>query len=286
MDVGFVGLGQMGAAMAGRLVDGGHTVAVWNRDPAKAAALAARGARVAASPAAAASSGIVVTMLADDAALAAVTGGDDGILAAGEGVLHLSCSTVSVGLTDRLAALHRDAGQSLVSAPVLGRPDVAAAGQLSVIAAGAEADLARCAPLFAAIGQRVVAMGAEPGMAAAAKLAANAAIAAVIETLTEALAVAGARGVAAPAMVELFVATDFGSRMFGNYGRMIAAQAFEPAGFPMRLGRKDIGLGLDAAGDAELPLLRLLAARIDAIIAAGGGERDWSALGQPIHSTS
>lgn len=283
MDVGFTGLGQMGSAMVAQLIAAGHAVHVWNRDVSRARPFVASGAKVANSPAEAAGCGVVVSMLADDAALEAVTGGPDGILSAGSDILHVSCSTVSVALTDRLDALHRDAGQRLVSAQVLGRPDVAAAGQLSILAAGADADLARCAPLFEAMGQRVIRIGAEPGMAAAAKLAANVSIAAVIETVTEAFRIAGARGVEAQAMLELFVETNFGSRMFGNYGGLIIARQFEPAGFPIRLGRKDVGLGLAAAGpDTELPFARLIAERMDRQIAAGAGERDWSALGEPV----
>ncbi len=284
MDVGFVGLGNMGAGMAGRLVDAGHVVAVWNRNSAKAAPLVARGARQAASPADAARAGIVFTMLADNAALEAVTQGANGILSAGEGVLHISCSTVSVELTERLTETHRARGQRFVSAPVLGRPDVAAAGGLSVMAAGADEDVARCQPLFAAIGQKVLRMGAEPRMATATKLAANFSIAAVIETVSEAFRIAGEHGVEAERMAEFFVETNFGSRMMGVYAPIIAAQRFEPAGFPMRLGRKDIGLALDAAGNADVPVARLIAERMNRIIAVDGGERDWSALGQPPKS--
>lgn len=284
MKVGFIGLGQMGSGMARRLLAAGHDVIVWNRDRTKADALVGEGATLAETPAAAAAeAGLVLSMLANDEALDAVAFGPDAILSAGAGVLHVSCSTVSVALTDRLAEAHRAAGQRFVSAQVLGRPDVAAVGQLSVIAAGADEDLATCAPLFSAIGQKVLTMGREPAMAAASKLAANFSIAAVIETVSEAFAIAGARGVEAQAMLDLFNETNFGSRMIGIYGAMIADQRFAPAGFPITLGRKDIGLGLDAAGAAaELPLARLIADRMDRIIAKGGGERDWAASGQAI----
>ncbi len=281
MDVGFVGLGQMGSGMAGQLIAAGHRVTIWNRDPAKTRPLAERGAAVARDPAGAAAAGVVFTMLANDAAVEAVVFGEGGILSAGEGVLHVSASTISVALTGRMEAAHRAAGQRLVSAPVLGRPDVAAAGNLSVIAAGAQEDLERLAPLFDAIGQRVLRMGERPAMAAVGKLAANFTIATIIEGMSEAFRIAGAHGVEASQMADLFIETGFGNRMMGNYGPMIAAGRFEPAGFPLRLGRKDIGLALDAAGDADVPVARLLAERMDAIIAADGGVRDWSALGQP-----
>ena len=281
MQVGIVGLGQMGAGMAARLIEAGHAVTVWNRDRAKSEPFVAKGASIAVSPAEAARAGVVFTMLANDAAVEAVTSGDTGILAAGADVLHVACSTVSVALTERLAAAHRAAGQRFVSAQVLGRPDVAAAGQLSIIAAGTDADLDACAPLFEAIGAKTLRMGAEPAMAAATKLAANFSIAAIIETVSEALRIAGEHGVAPAAMVDFLTETNFGSRMMGVYGPLIAAERFEPAGFPITLGRKDVGLALDAAGDADVPLARLLAERMDRIIAADGGVRDWSALGQP-----
>lgn len=281
MDVAFIGLGQMGSGMARSLIAAGHTVTVWNRNVAKAEAIA--GAAVAAFPADAAQRQLVViSMLADDAAVEAVTFGKDGILSAGANVLHVSCSTVSVALTDRLTAAHRDAGQRFVSAQVLGRPDAAAAGRLVVFAAGADADIDAARPAFAALGPKLLIMGGEPGMAAAAKLAANFGIAAIAEMVTEAMAIAGARGVTRDAMLDLFKETDFGSRIIGGYGAMIAAQKFEPVGFAMKLGRKDVAFGIDAAPDAALPVARLLLAQMDAIIADGGGDRDWASLGGPL----
>ncbi|WP_019830837.1 NAD(P)-dependent oxidoreductase [Sphingomonas sp. PR090111-T3T-6A] len=282
MDAGFVGIGQMGHGMAQRLLEAGHRLTVWNRDAAKADAIVEQGAARASTPAEAAKAGIVFTMLANDAALEAVTEGEGGILSAGEGVLHVSCSTVSVALTRRLTEAHRAKGQRFVSAQVLGRPDAAAAGKLSIIAGGADEDLERLQPLFGAMGQKVLRMGAEPAMAAVSKLAANASIAAIIETLTEAYRIAGSEGVAAETMADFFRETDFGSRMMTVYGPLIATEKFEPAGFPLRLGRKDVGLALDAAGEgADIPFIRLLAARMDKIIGADGGTRDWAALGQP-----
>ncbi len=282
MDAGFVGLGQMGAGMARRLMEAGHRLTVWNRDSAKADALVAHGAARAGSPAEAAKAGIVFTMLANDAALEAVTGGEGGILSAGEGVLHVSCSTVSVALTKRLTEAHRAQGQRFVSAQVLGRPDVAAAGKLSIITAGADEDLERLQPLFEVIGAKVLRMGAEPVMAAASKLAANFSIAAIIETMSEAYRIAGAHGVTPETMANFFRETDFGSRMMTVYGPLIAAEKFEPAGFPLTLGRKDVGLALDAAGEGtDVAFARLLAERMDHIIARDGGTRDWAALGQP-----
>lgn len=192
--------------------------------------------------------------------------GAGGLLAAGPGLLHISCSTVSVDLTARLAAAHTAAGQRFVSAQMLGRPAVAAAGKLSVIAAGAAEDLDLAQPLFDAIGAGTQRVGDRPVMAAAVKIALNAGIPAIMQMLTEQFRIAADR------MAALLLDVNYGNRLIGSYGPIIAEQRFEPAGFPMRLGRKDVRLALAAAGDADLPLTELIASRMDAIIAADGGE--------------
>lgn len=270
----------MGSGMADNLLAAGHQVTVWNRDRAKADPFAERGAAIAANLAATGQAGTVMTMLADDAALEAVSFGEGGLLAAGPGMLHISSSTVSTDLTARLEAAHAAAGQRFVSAQVLGRPDVAAAGKLSVIAAGSADDLDAAQPLFDAVGAATHRVGDRPVMAAAAKLACNAGIPAVMQMMTEQFRIAAAHGIAADQMAALLLEVNYGNRLIGSYGPIIAAKQFEPAGFPMKLGRKDVGLALAAADDAELPLTELIAARMDAIIAAGGADRDWSAVGQ------
>ncbi len=282
MDVAFLGLGQMGSGMASQLIGAGHDVTVWNRNAAKARAFAQQGAKTAQSPEDAARTGIAMTMLANDHAVEAVVFGENGILSAGRDVLHISCSTISVELTKRLVEAHHRAGQRFVSAQVLGRPDVSAAGKLSVLAAGASADLDTAQPLFDAIGSGTFRIGDDPVMAVAVKLAANFGITAIIEMLSEQFRIAGAHGVEPSQMAQVLIGTDFGNRMIRSYGPMIAGQQFEPAGFPMRLGRKDVGLALAAGEGEQLPLAQMIAARMDTIIAADGGERDWSALGQPL----
>ncbi|WP_198045898.1 NAD(P)-dependent oxidoreductase [Novosphingobium aquimarinum] len=282
MNVAFLGLGQMGSGMANQLIGAGHQVTVWNRDRAKAQPFAEQSAKIAQSPEDAARTGIAMTMLANDDAVEAVVFGEDGILSAGAGVLHISCSTVSVELTKRLAQAHDRAGQRFVSAQVLGRPDVSAAGKLSVLAAGAPSDLDTAQPLFDAIGSGTFRIGEDPVMAVAVKLATNFGISAIIEMLSEQFRIAGVHGVEPAQMADLLIGFDFGNRIIRSYAPMIAEQQFEPAGFPMRLGRKDVGLALAAGEGERLPLAELIAARLDAIIAADGGERDLSALGQPL----
>lgn len=223
MKVGFIGLGEMGRGMARCLLDAGHDLTVWNRDRGKAEELESIGATVAATPRNAAETGVVFTMLANDAALEAVSFGNDGILAAGNGVTHVSCSTVSVALTRRLTKEHVDTQQGFVSAQVFGGPDAAAAGRLVIITAGAPALRDRCDALFAAIGQKILPMGGEPTMAAAAKLATNLSLAAIMEDIAEAFAIAGSGGVAPDALLQLYEDVNFGTRLISVSGRLIAS---------------------------------------------------------------
>src|SRR5258706_654788 len=148
MEIGFIGLGQMGSAIAANLLAAGHTLTVWNRSPDKAEPLVAKGARLAASPADAATGEVVFTMLSDDRAVEAVVFGDGGILSASGTPVHVSMSTISLALADRLAAAHAAAGSSYLSAPVFGRPAVAQAGELFVLTAGPPGAIAKCPPPF------------------------------------------------------------------------------------------------------------------------------------------
>src|SRR4051794_27036397 len=163
MDVGFVGLGNMGSAMARSLLRAGHRVTVFNRSPAPAEALAREGAQVAATAADAATAGLVLSMLADDHAVEIVTLGANGILQGlPAGGVHVSMSTIGVDLVDRLAGAHADAGQMLVSAPVFGRPEAAAQAQLVVAAAGPAPALERARPALEAVGRKLVVLGDAP----------------------------------------------------------------------------------------------------------------------------
>lgn len=282
MKLGFIGLGQMGAGMAANLLTAGHQVTVYNRTPAKAEALVAAGATAAASIADACKGDAVLTMLSDDAALEAVVGGDDGILASlGQGALHVSCSTISVALSRSLAAAHEAAGQRFVAAPVFGRPNVAAAGELAVVVAGAADALEASMPLFEAIGRKTFRVSDAPEAANLVKLSGNFLIASVIESLGEAMALVGKAGVDRQAYLDILTQTLFGAPVYQTYGRLIAERKFEPAGFAAPLGRKDIRLVLAAAEELNvpLPLASLLRDRFLTLLAQGGERLDWSAIG-------
>jgi 3-hydroxyisobutyrate dehydrogenase-like beta-hydroxyacid dehydrogenase len=281
MDVGFIGLGQMGQAIALNLVKAGHRVAVFNRTRAKAEALASQGAEVADTMADACRRPVLITMLADDAAVEGVFfGNGNGLSALGKGAVHISMSTISVALSERLAEAHREAGQAFVAAPVFGRPEAAAAAKLFVVAAGPEATLAQCQPLFDAIGQRTFVVGDKPSLANLVKLSGNFLLAAVIECLGEAFALTRKAGVDPHLYLEILTSTLFSAPAYKTYGTIIANQQYEPAGFKMTLGLKDIRLALAAADGlaAPMPVASLIHDHFLAGVARGEGDSDWSAL--------
>jgi 3-hydroxyisobutyrate dehydrogenase-like beta-hydroxyacid dehydrogenase len=282
MKVGFIGLGAMGQAMAGLLIACGHKLAVYNRTTERAKPLGERGARVATTPAdAARGAEVVVTMLADDAAVESVTFGTDGILSAlAPGSVHVSSSTISVALADRLTAAHAAVPVGYVAAPVFGRPEAAAAKQLWVLAAGATADVNRCVPVLEAMGRGFIRLGDKPSAANVVKLAGNFIIAALLETLGEAFALTRKAGLAPADFLDVFVKV-FGknSPIFENYAGMIAKQAHEP-GFKVGLALKDLRFALAAGDDLRVPMPVASVVRDNLLtaLAQGSGELDWSVL--------
>lgn len=282
MKVGFIGLGQMGSAMAGNLVKAGHEVTVYNRSRDKAEALAGEGARVAATVAEACGGEAVFTMLAHDDALSAIVHGEGGVLASlGKDAVHISASTISVAMSERLTREHAAVGQRFVAAPVFGRPEAAAAAKLFVAAAGMPDAIQAMRPLFEAIGQRTFVLGEEPKAANLVKLSGNFLIASVIESLGEAMALVEKGGVDRHTYLDLLTSTLFNAPVYKTYGGLIADRKFKPAGSTAPLGQKDIRLVL-AAGEAlnvPLPLASLLRDRFLTLLAHGGEELDWSAIG-------
>ena len=282
MNVGFIGLGRMGLGMATNLLKAGHRVSVYNRTPAKAEPLVARGAKLAASVSEACQGDAIVTMLADDEAVESVVRRDGGIidrLAAGS--LHVSCSTISVALSQRLTEAHARAGQRFVAAPVFGRPEAAAAARLFVVAAGEAAAVEAAKPLLSAIGQKTFVVSDTPKAANLLKLSGNFLIASVIESLGEALALIQKGGIDPARYLEILTSTLFDVPVYRNYGALIAGGNFEPAGFAAPLGYKDIRLAQAAADELRvpMPLAGLLRDRFLALLAQGGEHLDWSAIG-------
>jgi 3-hydroxyisobutyrate dehydrogenase-like beta-hydroxyacid dehydrogenase len=283
MKVGFIGLGRMGAAMAGNLLQAGHEITVYNRTPSKAQELIAQGARLAARVADACQGDAVITMLADDDAVEDVIFGETGVLQnLGKRTTHVSMSTISVALGERLADVHATAGQRFIAAPVFGRPDVAARGKLFIVAAGEPEVLDACTPLFDVIGQRTFRVGKVPQAANLVKLSGNFLIASVLEALGEAMALVRKAGIDPQRYFELLTSTLFTGPVFTNYGGLIARQEFQPAGFAAPLGEKDLRLALAAAETLRvpMPLASLVHDRLQTLIARGGEQLDWSAVGQ------
>lgn len=281
MKVGFIGLGHMGAAMAANLIKAGHELTVYNRTPEKTRALVATGARVARTVPEACQGEAVMTMLANDEAVENVVLGSEGVLASlRPGALHISSSTISVVLSQRLSEEHSRHGQRYVAAPVFGRPDAAAAAQLVVVAGGEPSAIEVANPLLAAIARKVFVAGAAPHAANLVKLSGNFLNAAVIESLGEAFALITKGGIDRQKYLEI-IASLFNTPAYTIYGSLIASGRFEPAGFAAPLGQKDIRLLL-AAADAlgvPLPVGSLLRDRFLTLMSHGGERRDWSAIG-------
>jgi 3-hydroxyisobutyrate dehydrogenase-like beta-hydroxyacid dehydrogenase len=282
MKIGFIGLGRMGLSMATNLVRAGHDVTVFNRSPDKGGPLITLGARRASSIADACEGSAVITMLSDDDAVSSVAFGDGGLIdGLQKGAIHLSMSSISVAISKRLALAHSQAGQRYVAAPVFGRPEMAAAAKLFIVAAGDPATIDACQPLFRAMGQKTIPIGAEPSAANLVKLSGNFLMASAIEALGEAVALIGKAGIDRLAYIELLTSTIFDVPAYKTYGDLIARGKFQPAAFAAPLGYKDIRLTLAAAQNlgVPMPLGSLLHDRFLRLIAQGGSHLDWSALG-------
>jgi len=284
MNVGFAGLGQMGRPMVQRLLGAGHALTVYNRTRAAAEPLAQHGARIAADADELLGAEVIVTMLADDAAVEAVWLFSGLASRMPASAIHLNMATISMAMARQLKLSHEKGRSSYVSAPVFGRPAVAAQGQLDVIAAGPAAALERCRPLLDAMAKQVFVVGEEPQKANAVKIARNFLLATVIESLGEAVALVRKSGVDAARFVEILTSTSLNAPAYRNYGKLIAEQTWQPAQFSMMLGLKDIELALATAREAGVPLYsgELIRNNLLKAIAAGRGEEDWAALAGAI----
>ena len=277
MDIGFIGIGSMGAAMVPHLVAAGHRVSVWNRNAAAAEALA--DVTVLASPIDAFENDVVLTMLADDQAVRSVIVDSGALASADKDCIHVMMATISPALVDELVALHRDAGVAYVAAPVFGVPAAAAKAQLNIVVAGDAAAIATVQPLFDVLGRRTWPLGDDPKRANVAKIAGNMMITLAIEAMGEATALTESYGVTAADFLDIVTNTLFASPSYQRYGGFIATDTYEP-GFKLTLGLKDVNLARDAAlaNDVVLPALELVRENMLAGIDQGLGAKDWSIL--------
>lgn len=281
MDIGFIGLGGMGRAITENMLKAGHRVRVWNRSRERAEPLAALGAEIVDTAAHAFAGDAVFSMLADDAAARDIF--DAALLeAAPRDLVHVNMATISVACAEALAHQHAARGIHYVAAPVMGRPDVAAAAKLTIIAAGPAEAIDRVQPVFDTIGQKTWRLGSLPQHANIVKLAANFTLASAVETLGEASALLAGHGVAMTDFLDVITSSVFPGPVYSGYGKLIAQRSYEPAQFKARLGLKDVNLTLAAAEACATPLPIGSVVRdslLDAI-AHGEGEHDFAVLGE------
>jgi 3-hydroxyisobutyrate dehydrogenase-like beta-hydroxyacid dehydrogenase len=279
MDVGFVGIGRMGSAMAANLLKAGHRVRAWDKSAAALRALQAQGAEIAADAQDAFCGDALFSMLPNDEAMREVFITNRMRPVAGAPV-HVNMATASVKLAKELAAYHAAQGVPYVAATVWGRPDVAAAGKLSIVAAGDPQAIARVQPLLDVIGQKTWRVGDDPSRANVAKIAGNLMVACAIEAIAEAAALIRAHDMSAPEVLNAIITSLFDVPVYRGYGDMIAKQQYEPPGFDLMLGMKDVRLALMAGEETNVPLPFASVLRdsfMDAI-ANGDADKDWSAI--------
>lgn len=279
--VGFIGLGTMGAGMARRLVDAGHDVVVWNRSTGATEPLVAAGARVADTAQEALQAGLAFSMLADDDAALSVF--SDDTLASAVGATHVNMATVSLDTARTLDAKHRAAGVGYVAAPVLGRPHLAASGQLNIVAAGPSADIERARPFLDVLGKKVWSVGDEPERANLVKIAVNYNLIHTLQALAESVTMVERGNVSGDTFVEILTDTAYTGSAYGGYGPMIARQNYEPVGFTVALGLKDLGLAERAAVDTgtALPASPTLRSLFESALADEDlSKLDWSAVAE------
>jgi 3-hydroxyisobutyrate dehydrogenase-like beta-hydroxyacid dehydrogenase len=284
--VGFVGLGQMGTAMAANLAAAGRRVIAYIRHPEQAEKLAALGLEPTTDFTDLFDCEVVISMLPDDAAVREIVFGREEVgldgLAEGlrPGSIHLSMSTISTAAASELASEHALNGQGYVAAPVFGNPDAAKARQLYIVAAGAPGDIERCRPLFDGLGQQTFVIGGDPGQANLIKLLGNMMTATALEVLGEIVAVFRKRGHDAAPFLEILTSTMFGGRAHKIYSAKILAERYAP-GFRLPLALKDVRLALAEADGVGVPMpsVEVVRDRMTTGIARGYGDLDWTALG-------
>ncbi len=282
MKVGFVGLGRMGQGMARRLLEAGHELWVFDQFAAQTKPLADAGAHAAASVAElAARSEIVVTMLVEDSAVSQVALGKGGLTESlPKGAIHLVMGTHGVAVVRELEARHAAAGQTLVAAPVLGRPDLAASGQLGIVAGGPEAAVTRCTPLLQSMGRRIFPAGPKPESATAIKLANNAVLGCAMVAMAEGFALVRRYGVVPQVFQDVMTEGLFGAVAYKVYGQKMVDESYDQVGSPIHVGLKDANLIAAAADLARVPMPshNVYRDRLLGAVAHGDGDRDQAVL--------
>lgn len=282
MKIGFVGLGRMGRGMARRILDAKHDLAIFDLIPANLTEIGEAGATIAQSVAdVAAGREVVISMLPDDAALETLVFGEPGLLRTlPAGAIHMPMGTHGIDIIRRLTSAHTSAGQILVAGHVLGRPDLAASGQLSLVPGGPPEALARLTPIFDVLGKRVFHAGDEPQAATAVKIAHNFVLGCAIEVLGESMSLVRKFGVEPELFYRVLTEGLFGAPAYSVYGKIIVEEAYDKVGASVSIGLKDANLAL-AAGEAvhvPLPCANVMRDRLLGAMAHGDGDKDWAVM--------
>jgi 3-hydroxyisobutyrate dehydrogenase-like beta-hydroxyacid dehydrogenase len=284
MKIGFIGLGNMGLNMAKNLIASGHQLQVYNRSANRADELEQTAITKCKTPAEAASNvSVVITMLSDDDV---VTEATNALLETFQkGALHISMSTISPDVSQKLSDQHKNAGSSYLAAPVFGRPEAAAAKKLWICVSGSQQAKETAKPILDCMGQGVIDFGEDAGGANVVKIAGNFMIMSSLEIMAEAFTLAEKHGLDRVKVAEFFGSTIFNAPIYQNYGKLIANKQYEPVGFKARLGYKDARLAFKLAQQSEtpMPMGTLIHNRLLSAVAKGLGERDWvEAVGRGV----
>lgn len=282
MKIGFLGLGNMGQAIAANLLIGGHELVVWNRSPQATEPLVELGAKAVTEPAQAVAVDVLFSMLADDKALRSVLL-DSGLLKQLKApLIHVNMATISVAFADELAGLHDAQGISYIAAPVLGRPNVAAAAQLNILAAGPAQSIDQVQPLFDLIGRKTWPLGEKASAANAMKLAANFLLVSAVQAMSEAAVLVSRHGLESKDLVDLVSNTILTGPVYSGYGALIGERRYEPAAFKAVLGLKDVDLVLAAASQVsvQMPTADRVRANLQDAVEHGQGEMDLAVLAE------
>ena len=282
MKVGFIGTGRMGQAMVRRMLEAKHEVGVYNRTPEKAKPLADAGAKILSSIADATRFGdVVYTMLADDTALEDVVFQNGGLLASlPKGGIHVCAGTHGIPAIRRIKEAHAAKDQVLVAAPMMGRPELVTAGTAGVFASGPADAMAKCKPLFDALGRKTFAGGNDPEAATAMKIANNFVLGCAIEAMGEGFALTRKYGVATSVFYDVMTDGLFNCSAYKVYGKIMVDESYAKVGQMAVLGLKDANLALEAGNIAAVPLPsgNVWRDRLIGAVAHGDGDKDWAVM--------
>jgi 3-hydroxyisobutyrate dehydrogenase-like beta-hydroxyacid dehydrogenase len=282
MNVGFIGLGRMGQGMAGRILDAGHDLLILDQVPENMRQLQTTGAVIAGSIAELCQNrDVVISMLPHDGALDAVVNAAGGLVESmSVTTAHMAMGTHSVDQINAINQSHKNAGQTFIAAPVLGRPDLAATGQLSIVPAGPSDAVDKMQPLYDAMSKQTFRAGEQPQSSTAVKIANNFMLGSAIENMGEAFSLVRKLGVEPELFFDVMMKGLFGALAYKIYGPMIVEQKWDSHGATAVIGLKDADLVVAAAetADMSMPSVHIWREHLIKAIERGEGDLDWAVM--------